>query len=55
MQTVGSHYGYFPNGAQSYVVVKEGAEGLDREVLNGFDIHITAHSHRYLGSVIGRL
>ena len=47
---MGPRYGYFPNGAK---IVKEGAEGIAREVFSGSDIHITTEGHCYLGGVIG--
>ena len=48
-----SIYGYFPTGAKSWLVVKEGVEDTAREVFCDSDIHITANGHRYLGGVIG--
>ena len=53
LQALGPHYGYFLNGAKSYLIVKEGAEGIAREVFSGSDIHITTEGHHYLGGVIG--
>ena len=50
---LGPQYGYFPNGAKSWLVVKEGVEDTAREVFCDSDIHITADGHRYLGGVIG--
>ena len=50
---LGPRYGYFPNGAKSWLVVKEGVEDTAREVFHDSDIHITTDGHRYLGGVIG--
>ena len=50
---LGPRYGYFPNGAKSWLVVKEGVEDAARKVFADSDIHITTEGHRYLGGVIG--
>ena len=50
---LGPRYGNFPNGAKSWLVVKEGVEDTAREAFSDSDIRITADGHRYLGGVIG--
>ena len=49
---LGPRYGYFPNGAKSWLVVKEGVENTAREVFHDSDIHVTTDGHCYLGGVI---
>ena len=47
---MGPRYGYFPNGANSWLVVKEGVEDAARKVFADSDTHITTEGH---GGVIG--
>ena len=49
---LGPRYGYFPNGAKFWLVVKEGVEDAARKVFADSDIHITTEGHHYLGGVI---
>ena len=41
-------YVYFPNGAESWLVVKEGVVDTAREMFCDSDIHNTTDGHRYL-------
>ena len=49
----GPYFGYFPNGARSWLIVKEGVEDTARKLFADSDVHITTDGHRYLGGVIG--
>ena len=49
---LGPWYGYFPNGTKSWLVVKEDAVDISREMFNGSNIHITTDDHHYLGGVV---
>ena len=51
IQTQGPMFGYFPNSAKTWLIVKEG--DLERAQQMFPEINVTSEGHKYLGSFIG--
>ena len=46
-------YGYFPNPAKSWLIVKEHVEPFAKQLFADLDINITTRGQKYLGAVLG--
>ena len=53
LKTAKPAYGYHPNAAMSWLVVKETSCEWAKECFEGTGIHITTEGRRLLGAVIG--
>ena len=53
LQLQGSVYGYHPNAAKTFLVVKEEHEERARELFQGTEVQITSSGKRHLGAAIG--
>ena len=48
-----SSYGYYPNAAKSFLIVKPDKQNLARELFNGTNIKITSTAACHLGATVG--
>ena len=49
IEAIGPHYGYFPNGAKTHLLVKNDVAELAKEVFSGTGVNISTEGNRYLG------
>ena len=53
LEEIGPHYGYFPKGSKTRILVKQEVAETAKEVFHGTGIEISTEGGRYLGSAIG--
>ncbi len=54
LTNVGPDYGYFPNAAKTWLIVKDGLVEKAKVTFQGTDVITTDEGKRYLGSAIGK-
>ena len=51
--TLGPNFGYYPNGENTWLVVKEGLENAATEAFKGTSVQVTAQGWKHLGAALG--
>ena len=53
LNAIGPAYGYFPNGAKTWLVVKPHVEAKAQELFGSAAVNITVEGRPYLGGAVG--
>ena len=53
VEHLGPTYGYYPNSAKTYLIVKEEHEDKAKTIFADTDVHITTNGKRHLGAALG--
>ena len=53
LNTIGSEYGYYPNAAKSWQIVKEDHLEAAERLFTGTGVNVTAEGKQHLGATVG--